>query len=60
MTPTVHPFFHADSNTWSYVVADPASGAAAVIDPVLDFDPKAARTSTTSAPHASSRTTTGS
>lgn len=49
MTPTVHPFFHADSNTWSYVVADPASGAAAVVDPVLDFDPKAARTSTTSA-----------
>ena len=49
MKPDVHPFFHADSNTWSYVVRDPASGGAAVIDPVLDFDAKAARTSTASA-----------
>ena len=49
MRPNVQPFFHADSNTWSYVVADPATGAAAVIDPVLDFDPKSGRTSTTSA-----------
>ncbi|NUS38959.1 MAG: MBL fold metallo-hydrolase, partial [Lysobacter sp.] len=47
--PTVQPFFHADSNTWSYLVADPASRAAAIIDPVLDFDPKSGRTSTTSA-----------
>lgn len=49
MQPDVHPFFHADSNTWSYVVRDPAGSAAAVIDPVLDFDAKAARTSTRSA-----------
>ena len=49
MKPDVHPFFHADSNTWSYVVHDPASDVAAVIDPVLDFDAKAARTSTASA-----------
>ena len=49
MKPDVHPFFHADSNTWSYVVHDPASDGAAVIDPVLDFDAKAARTSTASA-----------
>ena len=35
----VHPFFHAASNTFSYVAVDPASGAAAVIDPVLDYDP---------------------
>lgn len=47
--PVVIPFFHRDSNTWSYVVRDPASNAAAIIDPVLDFDAKAARTSTTSA-----------
>lgn len=46
--PVVAPFFHRDSNTWSYVVRDPASNAAAVIDPVLDFDAKAGRTSTTS------------
>lgn len=48
-SPSVTSFFHRDSNTWSYVVRDPASNAAAVIDAVLDFDPKAARTSTASA-----------
>ncbi|QNN47733.1 MBL fold metallo-hydrolase [Thermomonas brevis] len=48
-SPSVTPFFHRDSNTWSYVVRDPASNTAAVIDAVLDFDPKAARTSTASA-----------
>ena len=46
--PRVMPFHHADSGTWSYVVSD-AQGEAAIIDPVLDFDPKAGRTSTTSA-----------
>lgn len=45
--PRVTPFHHADSGTWSYVVSD-AHGDAAIIDPVLDFDPKAGRTSTTS------------
>ena len=34
----VTPFFHAPTSTWSYLVRDPASGEAAVIDPVLDFD----------------------
>ncbi|HSR65684.1 MAG TPA: MBL fold metallo-hydrolase [Xanthomonadaceae bacterium] len=47
--PRVTPFFHADSNTWTYLVADPASQAAAIVDPVLDFDPKSGRTSTSSA-----------
>ncbi|MCX7032521.1 MAG: MBL fold metallo-hydrolase, partial [Arenimonas sp.] len=47
--PDVLPFFHADSNTWTYLVSDPASRDAAIIDPVLDFDPKSGRTSTTSA-----------
>src|SRR6476469_6286731 len=49
MLATVQRFFHADSNTWSYVVADPATRAAAIVDPVLDFDLKSGRTSTTSA-----------
>lgn len=49
MSPHVHPFFHQASNTWSYVVVEPAGKAAAIVDPVLDFDPKAGRTSTTSA-----------
>ena len=49
MSPTVTPFFHTDSCTWTYVVADPASRQAAIIDPVLDFDAKSGRTSTGSA-----------
>ena len=49
MTALVTPFFHADSCTWSYVVADPDSRQAAIIDPVLDFDAKSGRTSTASA-----------
>ncbi|RDY65749.1 MBL fold metallo-hydrolase [Lysobacter soli] len=49
MNPDIQPFFHADSNTWTYLVRDPSGIAAAIIDPVLDFDAKAARTSTTSA-----------
>ena len=49
MAPSVRPFFHADSNTWSYVVHAPGGNESAVIDPVLDFDAKSARTSTTSA-----------
>jgi len=49
MKPDIQPFFHADSNTWTYLVSDPSGVAAAIIDPVLDFDAKAARTSTTSA-----------
>ncbi|RMH93425.1 MBL fold metallo-hydrolase [Lysobacter pythonis] len=47
--PEVHPFFHAESNTWSYMVADAASGRAALIDTVLDYDFKSGRTSTASA-----------
>lgn len=47
--PHVQPFFHADSSTWSYVVRDPGSRAAAIIDPVLDYDAAAGRTSTASA-----------
>jgi glyoxylase-like metal-dependent hydrolase (beta-lactamase superfamily II) len=49
MPPTVAPFLHADSNTWSYVVSDPATHAAAIIDPVLDFDAASGRTGTRSA-----------
>ena len=44
--PLVTPFFHAPTSTWSYVVADPGSRAAAIVDPALDFEPKAARTGT--------------
>jgi glyoxylase-like metal-dependent hydrolase (beta-lactamase superfamily II) len=46
MRPEVVPFFHAGTNTYAYVVSDPASGAAAIVDPVLDFDQKSGRTAT--------------
>ena len=49
MRPIVHPLHHADTGTWSYVVADPATRMAAIIDPVLDFDSKSARIAGTSA-----------
>jgi glyoxylase-like metal-dependent hydrolase (beta-lactamase superfamily II) len=44
----VSPFFHAASSTWTYLVADAATGDALVIDPVLDFDAKSGRTGTAS------------
>jgi glyoxylase-like metal-dependent hydrolase (beta-lactamase superfamily II) len=44
--PIVTPFHHAATGTWSYVVVDPATRATAVIDPVLDFDWRSARTGT--------------
>jgi glyoxylase-like metal-dependent hydrolase (beta-lactamase superfamily II) len=47
--PVVQPFHHADTGTWSYVASDPRTNAAAIIDPVLDFDPNSGRTATTSA-----------
>lgn len=43
MQPHVTPFFHAPTSTWSYIVRDPGSAAAAVIDPALDFDPASGR-----------------
>jgi glyoxylase-like metal-dependent hydrolase (beta-lactamase superfamily II) len=48
-SPDVFPFHHAPTGTWSYVVADPVIGIAAIIDPVLDFDAASARRSTRSA-----------
>jgi glyoxylase-like metal-dependent hydrolase (beta-lactamase superfamily II) len=47
--PEVEARYHADTGTWSYVVSDPATKAAAIIDPVLDYEQKGARTSTVSA-----------
>ena len=46
MRPQVKEFLDPDTETFSYVVFDRPGGHAAVIDPVLDFDPKAGRTST--------------
>lgn len=49
MKPDVMPLFDEATNTVSYVVADPATRAAALVDSVLDFDPKSGRTATASA-----------
>lgn len=45
----IKAFFDDATNTVSYVVHDPATKRAAIIDSVLDFDPASGRTSTTSA-----------
>ena len=45
----VQDFFHEDTNTFSYVMSDPATGKCAVIDSVLDYDAASASTSTTHA-----------
>ncbi|HEY9567415.1 MAG TPA: MBL fold metallo-hydrolase [Thalassobaculum sp.] len=37
-TPIIQAFFDEPTNTISYLVADPATGQAAAIDPVLDYD----------------------
>jgi len=47
--PSVTAFFDEATFTVTYVAADPGSAHAAVIDPVLDYDPASGRTSTTSA-----------
>lgn len=47
--PTVHCLYEPETGSWQYVCADPATGQCAIIDPVLDFDPAHARTSTESA-----------
>jgi glyoxylase-like metal-dependent hydrolase (beta-lactamase superfamily II) len=47
--PAVRSFFDETTFTATHVVHDPASGQAAIIDPVLDFDPASGRTSTVSA-----------
>ncbi len=44
--PQVRSLHHAETGTWSHLVFDPSSAAAAIIDPVLDFDAKSARTGT--------------
>ena len=42
----VEGLFHAASSTICYIAHDPATKAAAVIDPVLDYDPSNGRAST--------------
>jgi glyoxylase-like metal-dependent hydrolase (beta-lactamase superfamily II) len=46
--PIIRPFFDEPTNTVSYIVADPATKQAAVIDPVLDYDPTTGQVDTRS------------
>jgi len=47
--PVVHDVFETATGTWQYVVADPATSVAVIIDPVLDYDPVTQVITTTSA-----------
>ncbi len=42
--PEVTAFFDEETNTASYVVRDPATNVAAIVDSVLNFDPSSGRT----------------
>jgi glyoxylase-like metal-dependent hydrolase (beta-lactamase superfamily II) len=46
--PAIEAFFDEPTNTVSYLVADPATRRAAVIDPVLDYDHKSGEANTRS------------
>lgn len=47
--PAIRAFFDEPTNTVSYLVADPETKRAAVIDPVLDYDHASGKASTKSA-----------
>lgn len=47
--PDIQAFFDEATSTITYLVSDPDTRKAAIIDPVLDYDPKAGHTSTASA-----------
>ncbi|KAG4438777.1 hypothetical protein IFR05_005754 [Cadophora sp. M221] len=37
--PIIHSIFEKKTGTWQYLVVDPSTLSAAIIDPVLDYDP---------------------
>ena len=49
VTPIVKAFFDEATFTVTYIVSDPETRRAVVIDPVLDYDPSSGRTATSSA-----------
>lgn len=49
ISPLVESFFDAGTSTFTHVVYEAPGSACAIIDPVLDFDPKSGRTATRSA-----------
>jgi glyoxylase-like metal-dependent hydrolase (beta-lactamase superfamily II) len=48
-SPDVAALHDAATGSWQYVVSDPATRTAAIIDPVLDFDPASGATGTENA-----------
>lgn len=48
-SPDITGFYEPDTGSVQYVLADPDTGRCALVDVVLNFDPKACRTSTKSA-----------
>lgn len=48
-TPTVFTFFEKATSTWQYIVIDPKTADAVIIDPVLDYDPASGAVSTSTA-----------
>ena len=49
MSAAIAPFFHKPTSTFSYVIVDPGTRRAGIIDPVLDYESASGRTSTASA-----------
>ena len=45
LKPQVQCVFHEETSTCTYIVQDPSSKHACIIDPVMDFDPAAVRNS---------------
>jgi glyoxylase-like metal-dependent hydrolase (beta-lactamase superfamily II) len=45
MSIAVRSFYHTPTQTWSHVVSDAVTRAAAIVDPVLDFEPASGRVS---------------
>ncbi|KAJ5766984.1 uncharacterized protein N7511_004600 [Penicillium nucicola] len=37
--PTIHSIFEKSSGTWQYLISDPKTNQAVIIDPVLNYDP---------------------
>jgi len=48
MTYTIRSYLHEDTSTYTHLLTDLATKQCAVIDPVMDYDPKAGRTDTDS------------
>lgn len=48
-TPTVYTFFEKATSTWQYIVVDPHTREAVIVDPVLDYDANAGAVTTQTA-----------